>query len=354
MSDFAWIAEQDRLTPAALTVRAQTIDPTDTGRLLWDSFFPRRDVDSVKLNEMTTIDFRPAADRREWNQRGRFIPLETPPTREFEMVPVESYFSIAEYELQRLAERTVGNQGRWQEEVANQIPPRTDGLVESLYRRLEVEAMTAWAFGTITANNPQTGTTQVLDYGYDTNRYTTAGTTWSSSNAYGFFITWLESAMEYIGDVGGAMMRLATFRDLQESAPNKFIPDSALGLRVTASQLRQLVSDDLGVPFTLYVNENSLDLFTDGGTAYTRTKVWPADMVAAVPAGSEAIGSTAFAPVRRAVELARQVPGAGIDMRGATVYHHEANGGRELTVEAQFNAMPVPNEQKVFVIDTTA
>lgn len=354
MSDFAWIAEQERLTAAALTVRAQTIDPYDEGRLSWGTFFPRKDVDSIKLNEMTTIDFRPSADRREWNARGRFIPLETPPMREFEMVPIEAYFSLDEYDLQKLAERAIGNEGVWQREVGLQIPQRTDGLVEALYRRLEIEAMTAWAFGTITARNPQTGTTQTLDFGYDTNRYTTAGTTWSTSNAYGFFITWLESAMEYIGDVGGAMMRLAQFRMLQESAPNKFIPDSALGLRVTANQLSQLVSDDLGVPFTLYVNEQSVDVFDDGGTAYTRTKLWPADMVAAIPAGGNAIGETAFAPVYRAIEMARQVPGAGIDVRGATVYHAEANGGRELTVEAQFNAMPIPNEQNVFVIDTTA
>jgi hypothetical protein len=40
-------------------------------------FFPRRDVDSIDLDDVTTIDYRPASDRREWNQRGRLIPVKS-------------------------------------------------------------------------------------------------------------------------------------------------------------------------------------------------------------------------------------------------------------------------------------
>jgi hypothetical protein len=79
-------------------------------------------------------------------------------------------------------------------------------------------------------------------------------------------------------------------------------------------------------------------------------KVWPAQHVAAIPAGN-AIGSTAFAPVVRAWDLSSQSPDAGVDVRGITIYHEIKNGGRELTVEGQFNPMPDPNEQKLYVID---
>ena len=61
----SWIEAVDELTPAALTVRAQTVDPTDQGRLYWSGFAPRQNVDSVNLADVTTLDDRPVADRRE-------------------------------------------------------------------------------------------------------------------------------------------------------------------------------------------------------------------------------------------------------------------------------------------------
>jgi len=352
MADFNWIGEQEDLTAAALTVRAQTVDPTDDGQLLWDAFFPRQDVDSVKFSEMTDIDFRPVADRREWNQRGRLIPLKTPPTREFEMTPIEAYFTIAEREMQHLEERTLGNEAAFQQIVGMQIPRRTDSLVQADYRRIEIEAFEAWSQGTITAYNPQSGSTQVVSFGYDTARYATAGTAWddTSINAYEALIAWLESSIPYVGSFAGVMLRLATYQEILADAPNKFIPDSALGLSVTRRQLTELIQGDLGQEFTFYINEKTVEPFTDGGIATSAAKVWPAQHVAIIPNG-ERVGTTKFAPVARAMELARQVPGAGIDIRGVTVYHEQAGNGRELTVEAQINAMTVPNEQKVFVID---
>ena len=79
----------EELSPAALTVTAQTISPNDQGRLRWDVFFPRQDVDSVDLHEVTTLDFRPVSDRREWNSPGRLIPDKTPDLRDISIVPVE-------------------------------------------------------------------------------------------------------------------------------------------------------------------------------------------------------------------------------------------------------------------------
>lgn len=349
--DFTWLAKEDELSSAALTVRAQTISPNDQDRLLWDAFFPRRNVDSTKLSEISTLDFRPVADRREWNQRGRAVPLKTPPRRDLEMVPVESYFTIDEEELQKLAERSLSTNAEiFRRIIGARIPDRTDELVRADYRRLEIDCMTAWALGQIVAKNPQDGTTQTVSFGFDAGRYQTAGTAWSDGgvNAYDEFLAWAEDGVDSIGPIRGVTMRLATFKAIQADAPNQ-IPGTT-GITPTRAQVEQRVSDDLGVPFRFFIVENSLDVFNDGGTAYTRTKVWPAQRVALVPAGN-AVGYAAFAPVYRAMELARQVPGAGIDIRGVTVYHDAANAGRELTVEAQLNAMPVPDEQKMWLIN---
>src|SRR6185503_21389455 len=108
--DFTWLAEAEELSPAALTVLAQTLSPNDDGRLFWDIFFPRSDVDSVDLADMFTIDDRPAAERREWNARGRVIPVITPEARKMSMVPIESYDTIGEREIQKLMEGAFGNQ----------------------------------------------------------------------------------------------------------------------------------------------------------------------------------------------------------------------------------------------------
>src|SRR4051812_35136511 len=109
MSNFAWTQTIDELSPAALTVRAQAISPNDDGRLKWDIFFPRQNVESVDLEDVTTLDYRPASDRREWNQRGRLIPVKTPALRKVSIVPIEGNYLWGEYELQKLNERSIGN-----------------------------------------------------------------------------------------------------------------------------------------------------------------------------------------------------------------------------------------------------
>lgn len=347
MSTFSWIQAEEELSPAALTVRAQTISPNDTGMLSWDQFLPRRDVDSVDLKDITTLDRRPAADRREWNARGRYIPLLTPAQREMSMVPIEAYDKIEEKEMQKLAEQTRGNTQIVQSVIGSDIPSRVDGLALADYRRLEIDAMSAWALGTITQRNPQTGATYAASFGFSGSRVTTAGTAWNdnSVNAFDLFIAWVLDGVDLIGPADGAMMRRATLNAILADAP-----DLPMGVASNISRLADQVQEQLGFAFRFVINENSLDVFDDGGTAVTRTKVWPAQRVALIPAGNM-VGVTAFAPVRRAMELSNQVPEAGIDVRGVTVYHEEANGGRELTIEAQLNAMPVPDEQKVYVIN---
>ncbi len=347
MALFSWVGAEDALSAAALTVRAQTIDPNDRGRLLWDAFFPRRDVDSVNLATISNIDFRPVADRREWNTRGRLIPLRTPGTSNLELVPIESYFKVNEREIQELEERTSGNVSQFRNLIGVSIPTRTESLAEANYRRIEIDAFTSWALGQVTARNPQTGATQTVGFGFSAARYMTAGTAWNNGaiNAYDEFVAWLESMTQLVGPISGVMLRLATLKEIQKDAPM-----GADGIRLTRTQLVDRVQQDIGSAFQFFVNENTQDIFPDAGTDIVRTKVWPTGRIAVVPAG-EQVGYTAFAPVARAYEIARQAPTAGIDVRGMTVYHDFANAGRELTIECQVNAMTIPNEQLIGVID---
>ena len=343
-----WFQDTDEITSATLTVRAQTVSPTDRGRLYWAGFLPRRDVDSVTLSDVTTLDDRPVADRREWNQRGRHVPPRTPARREVNIVPIEAYDKIEEFEMQKLSERFNGNQALMAEVMGVSIPARVERLALADYRRLEVDAFTAWLTGQIVQRNPQNAVeTQTASFGFDSGRLQTAGTAWNDSgvNAYDEFIAWLEDAIDAVGNLAGAAMRLPTLQAIQADAP-----DLLGGVAMSRAQLATRISDDLGSPFQFFLIEDTVDVYTDGGIVTASTKVFTTQRVAAIPADGR-IGYTAFAPVTRAMELARQFDNAGIDTRGVTVYYDEAATGRELTIEAQLNAVPVPDEQRVFVIN---
>lgn len=338
----------EELSPPSLTVVAQTISASNTGQLRWPLFFPRQNVDSVDLNEVTTIDFRPVSDRREWNSRGRLIPDITPPLRELSIVPVEGYYKWDEYEMQKMSERANANSEVINQILGRSIPGKVAQIVEANDRRIEVDAFTAWATGTTVAKNPQTGTTHTVSFGFDSSRLTTAGTAWDDpgQNAYDLLISFIEDAQDKIGPVIGVVLRTALHRAIHADAPN-----GPMGTIIPRGRVAEQVSSDLGIPFNFFLFDDTLDVFTDGGITTTSTNVWPAGYIAAVPAGGR-VGSTAFAPVRRAMEMVRALPGAGIDQRGQTVYYEESVMGRDLTVEVQVNPFTIPNEQRVRVENT--
>lgn len=345
-----WLAAEDALTGRALlTVQAQAVPPNDTGTLLWDEFFPREDVDSIDLDSVTTVDYRPTADRREWNAEGRLIPNPVPSRRKVSIVPIEARDKIGEKEMQRLNEQVQGNQDRLRQIMQVRIPERVTRLAEACYRRLEVDALRAWANGTIIQRSPEDASkTYTASFGFDTARINTAGTAWDNGgvNAYNLLQAWIVAAEDLVGPIEGAMLRLNTLNAILADAPN--LPNA---VTMTRSQLEDRIQQDKGGPFRLYVNENSVDIFDDGGLAYTRTKIWPAGKIAAIPQGKR-IGSTAFAPVVRAMELVAEIPEAGVDERGVTVYYEWMSGGKQLEIEGQLNALPVPEEQRLYVTAT--
>jgi hypothetical protein len=144
----------------------------------------------------------------------------------------------------------------------------------------------------------------------------------------------------------GVVLRTALHRAIHADAPN-----GPLGTTIPRGRLAEQVQDDLGIPFNFFLFDDTVDVYTDGGIATTTVNVWPAGYIAAVPAGG-VVGNTVFAPVVRAMEIARQSGNPGIDVRGQTVYYEESVMGRDLTVEVQVNPLTIPNEQKLRVENT--
>lgn len=364
MAFFSWIAAQQQQLAADLTVRAQAVSPNDNGQLLWDIFFPRQNVPSVVINTITPLlGTRFVADRREWNARGRYIPQEFPGTGQLEMIPIESFFNIGEREMQFIAERGVlltQPQQEFESLVLPgiDVPKRTLGLAAANYRRIEVDTFNAWSTGQVTARNPITGQTQTVSFGFDqtvigTDRYQTAGNPWtggSGGTAYPNFILWLLEAQRAGVTIQGAMMRQATREAIRTSAPNIAFPITT-SIPALLSDVEKRVSDEVGINFRFYLNERTVDPFTGNGNAVTKgSNLWPANKIAVVPVG-EAVGYNAFAPCVRAVDIDSVVPEAEVDVNGQCVFPEASGNGRELQIEAQVNAMPVPLATQVYVID---
>lgn len=342
-------------TAAELTVLAQAIDPLDQGDLLQGLFFPRQNVDSITLQDMTLPAIRRyASDRREWNAKGRYIPYDTPSLSELEMVPIESWFKLGELEMQRLREKFAGNAAQALAAMKNQLPDRAEQLARANLYRIEVDAFKAWATGTIVARNSVTGTAETFSFGFDSGRYQTAGVAWTggpTGTAYANLLAWVEDAIDEGIAVQGVMLRTSTLEAIRASAPNPFYGfQSNASVQATVGQLEQLIQDYLGVGFKFYRNEKTIDVFASGSPVHTNTKLWPATTLAIVPQGDK-VGYTAYAPVARAFDMAAAIPAAKIDVNGQGVFIEESNNGKDLTVECQVNAMPIPVETQMWVMN---
>ncbi len=349
MSTFGWIQTLDNLSAAALTVLAQTRSPNDSGRLLWDGFMMPADVDSISLEDITTLDFRPASGRRMWNQRGRRMPLRTPDRRKIEIEPIEFNFRVDEKEMQKLMERFLGNQQLIQQQIGASIPTRVEKLADANYRQLELDVFEAWATGQVTVSNPENGETYVVPYDFAAERNDTAGTAWDDPgvNAYKELIAWLNDATALVGPLAGVALRLAARSAILEDAPSL-----SGGAEMSLANLEDRISQDTGQPFRFFLMEGTVEVPTDGGVTYASQKIWSdAAIIAAVPFDKR-IGKTAFAPIGRAMSIAQQVPEAKIDVRRNSVFMFEENGGRELDVECQLNAFPIPDENRIATMDT--
>lgn len=343
---FQWIEQERELSSPALTVRAQTVSPNDNGQLLWDAFMPRANVNSTKVREITTLDFRPTADRREWGQRGRQLHLKTPDINELEFIPIEAFDKMGEKEINDLMGQVRGNEALFRDIIRADWPTRVNALPSANYRRVEVDVMNAWCLNLITALNPNNGETHTFSFNIEAERYEVAGAAWTT-NSYTEFMAWLTDAYQMVNGGGqGVMLRLSDRTAIIDSMP---IPLGALDW--TARDATARIQDKLGLPFRFYPNERTVDVFTGKGRATQRVNTWQKGRIAVVPNG-ETIGQTAFAPVVRAWDIQAGIPGAGVDVRGCTVYHEIENNGRQLTTECQLNAFPLIDSSRYAVIDT--
>lgn len=341
---FSFLDEITALTPANLTIREATRLAENPLDLRYRAIFPRVPAPSIKLSDITTVDFRPLGGRREWNAQGREVPEKLGPARNFEMVPINPTHHIDERMLQLFGES--GVQELLRRGIIGSLETWPTRLADATERQLEAEAFEAWYSGQITVMDPKTGATVLVSMGFDTTNYPAAGTAWDDpgEDAYANLLAALQAAQNKMGSIAGARARRNVWSAVAEDAP-----DGPNGLRPTISSMQERIREEGFPDFTAITDERTYDTWTDGGNATTQANYVPAGKIAFQPAGG-VVGQTHVAPVVRAYDF---LSGGNRSLaQGVVIFRSTKNDGKTLLIEAQQNAIVLPDENKTYVVDT--
>ncbi len=342
MFDFLHAIEE--LSDQNLTIREQARTAENPLDLRYRAIFPRTPAPSIKLSEITTVDFRPNGGRRDWNAQGREIPEKLGPSREFEIVPINPTHHIDERAMHKLSES--GMQELIRRGIIGAVSTWPSRLADAVERQLEAEAFEAWYTGQITVMDPKTGTTALVGLGFDTDSYPTAGTAWDDGgeDAYLNLLTAIQAAQTKFGVVRVARTRRNVVNAIVADAP-----DGPNGLRPSVSSLESRIREEGFPDFQLVIDERTYDRFNDGGSAHTATNYVPAGLIAFQPASGQ-VGRTHVAPVVRAYDFLSA--GNRSLANGVAIFKTPKNDGKTLMIEAQENSIVLPEEQFTYVVDT--
>lgn len=341
---FDFLNQLDELSDQNLTIREQVRTAENPLDLRYRAIFPRTPAPSIKLSEITTVDFRPNAGRREWNAQPREIPEKLGPSREFELVPLGASHHIDERAMHKLQES--GVQELIRRGIIGAVSTWPSRLADAIERQLEAEAFESWYTGVITVMDPKTGTTVEVDLGFDTDSYPTAGTAWDDpgEDAYNNLLAAIQAAQTKFGVVRAGRTRRNVVSAIVADAP-----DGPNGLRPSIASLEQRVREEGFPEFSLIIDERTYDRFNDGGSAHTATNYVPAGLIAFQPASGQ-VGRTHVAPVVRAYDYLSA--GNRALANGVAIFKTPLNDGKTLKIEAQENSIVLPEEQFTYVVDT--
>lgn len=344
---FDFLAKIEALTPANLTLRERARLAENPNDLRWRAIFPRVEVPSVKLSEISDVDFRPVGGRREWNADGREIPDVVGPTRTIEMIPVNPTKHLDEERLQQLRERAANPAGGIIQQLFDGGVIKTvDGwattLADAADRQIERDAFRAWFFNEIVVKDTKSKASVTVSAGINAARYVAASATLAASaDAYLAFMGYLSDAQATLGSVGAVRLRRARLNEILADAP------ALSGDRMSLAGLSERIEREGFGTVALVVDERTYHEFTDGGSAYTTENYVPLTRMAFQPANG-VVGQTAFAPVTRAYDY--MAPDQVSNVNDFTIFYSEENRGKTLVEEAQANAMSMPLEQNVYVV----
>ncbi len=341
-----WVTTAKGLTAAELTVRAQALAQANPDRLTFETFFRRTPGASMKVKELSQVDFRPIANHRAWGTRGVDLPEYFGSLLEASFLPIANHFEIGEEEMQDLYELYNGNVEVYvQGTLGQQISTKVDNYVKAAKRLQQKQAVEAWLYGRIYVRN-QRKQEATITLGFDANRFETAVTAWSDAgvNAYEEMVAFVRRSILAGTNAVGLKLSTKALGHIQADAPRSILnPNEQPGV----DTLIDMVKSRLGLGRFGFVTDDTFYHAEDG----TQVRYWPESHVAVIPDGIY-VGESRYATIVRARQLAAQVPEAKITQDDVAVFYEGENGGKNLSVETQLNAYAWPIERNVFVVNT--
>ena len=341
MGFYTFAEQMKALGSGAVTIREQARVAENPDNLLWGTLFPRVNTTSIKLSEMTVPQQRQVTGRRGWNAPGRQVTFKNPKLVNMEMTPIEGWIRLGEYEMQLLMEQHGNNEAAMKQALGFSLNSRISALNDANNRRIEMDAFDAWLNNQITVRNPTTGASHTVDLQIDSSRYVTES--WTGTDAYDLFLAAIRAAIRKLPNVNGCMMRETTYAHIVKNGPS--VPGSTAPM--TRTQFLDNLRSELGQPFGIRIDERTAEEYQGADQTLTTVNYFTAQKVAFTT--SSPIGSSYFAPVARAYNAMQSIPVEMRDANGFWTFISAPNDGKNLHVEAQVNALPMPNEQNVLV-----
>lgn len=343
MPGFDFLARIARLSAVNLTIREQTRLLENPLDLRYRALFPEVRSNSLKIRDLTKVDFRPTGEYRAWNAQGRQIHEVLGPQVEWELLPVTAEHHIDERRLLELSLPDPTIRQLVDNGVINDVDSWATVLADSVERRLEVAAFQGWLTNQLTFMDPKTGSVVTAALGISALRYVTEATIWSNGavNAYDRFVFHATEAKRFNGTLGAARMRNTTMAEIVKDAP--LGPN---GIRPTILNIEDRLREQ-NLDVTLIADERTYDKYTDGGNEYTTQFYVPTGKVAFQPADGS-VGGTYTVPIIRAKEL---VTNTKVNRNDVVVWYTEQNDGKTLKEEAERVAVPMVSEARTYVVD---
>jgi hypothetical protein len=343
---FDLLYRQQRLSPANLTIREQARLAENPLDLRWPALFPRVPANSLKIRDLTKAELRLTAEYRAWNANGRELWEAIGPSTEWEILPLTAskHFNekrMIELQLPDPTIRALVDNG-----IVADVDLWGTRLADAVHRRLEVAGFQGWLVNTFSMLDPVSGSVVTGPLGFNASRYVAAGvalTGGSGGTAYPTIVLQVAAATIFLGTQPGAMrMRDSTFQVLVSSAPTG--PNQ---IRPTVTNVNERLAEQ-GINTAIIVDQRNYDKSTDGGQATTTTYYVPTGKIGFQPADGRIGNTHSVAASRGGNEL---VTNAKVNKMDVTIWYTEQNNGKTLLEEGENIAVPMPEEQRIYVYD---
>jgi hypothetical protein len=334
------------LRPDNLTIREQARLEENPLDLRWQALFPRRPVNSLKIRDITKVELRLTAEYRAWNANGRELWEAIGPQTEWEILPLTASKHFDEKRMLELGLPDPSIRALVDNGLVADVDRWASLLADAVHRKIEATAFQEWYNNSFSMMDAVTGSVITGPLGFSATRYITEATAWNNGavNAYDRFVYHTGQATRLQGGQPGVFRT----RQIVLEEVVKDAPQGANAMRPTITNVQDRLSEQ-GIATLILADERTYDKSTDGGQATTITNYVPAGKGAFQPRDGR-IGTTPSVPATRGGK--ELVTNKKVNLQDVTVWYSELNRGMTLLEEAENIAVPMPEEPRLYVVDT--